>query len=127
MTKKIVQTEKAPAAIGVYSQAVQAGQLLFISGQIPLVANSMEIVSDEFEAQAVQCFTNLKAVCEAAGTTMDNIVKVNISMTDLSNFSMVNTVMSRFFKPPYPARAAVGVAQLPKNALIEIEAIVDLS
>ncbi|HFB66144.1 MAG TPA: RidA family protein [Aeromonadales bacterium] len=127
MTKKTIQTDNAPAAIGIYSQAVQAGNLLFISGQIPLVPETMEMVSDEFEAQAIQCFTNLKAVCEAAGSSLDKSVKVNISMTDLSNFVTVNRVMERFFDQPYPARAAVGVAQLPKDALIEIEAIIDLS
>lgn len=127
MAKKIIQTDNAPAAIGIYSQAVRAGNLLFISGQIPLIPETMEMVSDEFEAQAIQCFTNLKAVCEAAGSSLDKSVKVNISMTDLSNFATVNSVMERFFNQPYPARAAVGVAQLPKGALIEIEAVIDLT
>ncbi len=126
MSKKVIQTENAPAAIGSYSQAVRAGDLLFISGQIPLLPATMEMVSKEFEAQAIQCFNNLKAVCEAAESSLDKIVKLNISLTDLSNFATVNAVMENFFVKPYPARAAVGVAQLPKNSLIEVEAIVDL-
>lgn len=127
MSHKIIATSKAPAAIGTYSQAVRAGDLLFISGQIPLLAETMEMVSEEFEAQAIQAFSNLKTVCDAAGASMNQIVKVNISLTDLSNFAVVNQVMSTFFSEPYPARAAVGVAQLPKDSQIEIEAIVSFA
>lgn len=126
MSKKIIQTKNAPAAIGSYSQAVRAGDLLFISGQIPLLPATMQMVSTEFEAQAIQCFNNLKAVCEAAESSLDKIVKLNVSLTDLTNFATVNAVMEKFFTQPYPARAAVGVAQLPKDSLIEVEAIVDL-
>jgi reactive intermediate/imine deaminase len=123
----IISTNKAPAAIGTYSQAVRAGELLFISGQIPLNPETMEMVSEDFEQQAVQAFSNLKAVVDSAGANMEQIVKINISMTDLANFAVVNTVMSTFFAEPYPARAAVGVAQLPKGSQIEIEAIVSFA
>jgi reactive intermediate/imine deaminase len=127
MTHKIIQTDNAPAAIGTYSQAVRAGDLLFISGQIPLDPKTMEMISEDFTEQAQQAFSNLKSICEAAGASLSQIVKVNISLTDLSNFAVVNQVMSSFFEEPYPARAAVGVAQLPKNSQIEIEAIVSFS
>ncbi len=127
MSHKIINTSNAPAAIGTYSQAVRAGELLFISGQIPLHPQTMEIVSEEFKAQAMQAFSNLKAICDAADASLENIVKLNISMTDLSNFAVINEVMSSFFSEPYPARAAVGVAQLPKNSLVEIEAIVSFA
>jgi len=124
MTKKIIETDKSPAAIGSYSQAVYAGNLLFVSGQIPLVAETMEIISEDFSQQATLCFENLKAICEEANATLDDIVKLNISMTNLANFVTVNEVMASFFNKPYPARAAVGVAALPKDVQIEIEAIV---
>jgi len=124
MTKKIIETDKSPAAIGSYSQAVYAGNLLFVSGQIPLVAETMEIISEDFSQQATLCFENLKAICEEANATLDDIVKLNISMTNLANFATVNEVMASFFNKPYPARAAVGVAALPKDVQIEIEAIV---
>ncbi len=127
MTHKIIQTTNAPAAIGTYSQAVKAGELLFISGQIPLVPETMEMVSADFKLQAMQAFSNLKAICEGADASLSQIVKVNISLTDLSNFAVVNEVMSSFFDEPYPARAAVGVAQLPKGSQIEIEAIVSFA
>ena len=127
MTKQVIHTEKAPAAIGTYSQAIKVGNLVFISGQIPLLPETMEIISNEFEPQAIQAFTNLQAVCEASGGRLADIVKVNISMTDLSYFPVVNKVMEQFFEVPYPARAAVGVARLPKDAQIEIEAILSLN
>jgi len=127
MPNTIISTSNAPAAIGTYSQAVRAGDLLFISGQIPLNPVTMEMVSDDFEQQAVQAFTNLKAVIDAADASIEQIVKINISMTDLSNFAIVNTVMATFFAEPYPARAAVGVAELPKGSQIEIEAIVSFA
>ncbi len=127
MSHTIISTANAPAAIGTYSQAVRAGDLLFVSGQIPLVPDTMEMVSDDFEVQAIQAFTNLKAVIDAAGANFEMIVKVNISLTNLANFAVVNDVMSRFFSEPYPARAAVGVAQLPKGSQVEIEAIVSFA
>lgn len=119
--KIIISTENAPAAIGTYSQAVRVGDLVFLSGQIPLDPKTMEVVSDDFVAQAEQVFKNLSAVAEAAGGTMQNFVKLNIYLTDLSNFAQVNEVMSRYFEQPYPARAAVGVKSLPKDVAIEIE------
>jgi len=127
MVKKIIHTEKAPAAIGTYSQAVQVGQLVFLSGQIPLVPETMQVVEGDFEQQAIQAFSNLSAVCKASGGSLADAVKVNISMTDLSHFPTVNKVMEQFFSAPYPARAAVGVAQLPKGVQIEIEAILSLN
>jgi len=127
MSHIIISTNNSPAAIGTYSQAVRAGDLLFISGQIPLKPDTMEMVSEDFESQAVQAFSNLKAILEAANASFKQVVKINISMTDLANFAVVNDVMSRFFSEPYPARAAVGVAQLPKGAQIEIEAIVSFA
>ncbi|PIP80294.1 MAG: reactive intermediate/imine deaminase [Gammaproteobacteria bacterium CG22_combo_CG10-13_8_21_14_all_40_8] len=127
MTHQVIHTELSPAAIGTYSQAIKTGNLVFISGQIPLLPATMELVSDNFEEQAFQAFSNLKAICEASGGTLADAVKVNISMTDLSNFPLVNKVMEQFFHQPYPARAAVGVAQLPKGSQIEIEAILSLS
>ena len=123
MTRTIIQTDNAPSAIGTYSQAVRVGDTVYISGQIPLHPETMEVVSDSFEAAAHQVFKNLKAVAEASGGTLNNAVKVNISMTDLSNFATVNEVMSQYFDEPYPARAAVEVAGLPKGVPIEIEAI----
>ncbi|MGY0219535.1 RidA family protein [Endozoicomonadaceae bacterium StTr2] len=124
--KQIIHTDKAPAAIGTYSQAVKAGTTVYISGQIPLVPETMELVEGDFEANTVQVFENLKAVAEAAGGTLQDAVKVNIFLTDLSNFATVNEVMARYFEEPYPARAAVGVKELPKGVPVEVEAILDL-
>ncbi|HCH23366.1 MAG TPA: reactive intermediate/imine deaminase [Oceanospirillaceae bacterium] len=121
--KQIIATENAPAAIGTYSQAVRVGDTVYISGQIPLHPATMEVCSQDFAAQAEQCFANLKAVAEAAGGSMADIVKVSIFMTDLSNFPTVNEVMSQYFDQPYPARAAVGVKELPKAVQVEVEAI----
>ncbi|MEM7195893.1 MAG: RidA family protein [Pseudomonadota bacterium] len=126
MTREIIQTDAAPGAIGTYSQAVKTGNLLFISGQIPLSPDTGEIVDESFEAAAHQVFRNLKAIAEAAGATMDDAVKVNISMVDLGNFATVNEVMAQYFSEPYPARAAVGVASLPKGVPVEVEAILAL-
>lgn len=126
MSREIISTPKAPAAIGTYSQAVKAGNTVYLSGQIPLVPETMEIVTGDFATRVHQCFKNLKAVCEAAGGSLNEVVKVNISLTDLSNFATVNEVMAQYFEQPYPARAAVGVAQLPKDAGVEIEAIMVL-
>ena len=121
--KTIISTVKAPSAIGVYSQAVKVGNTVYLSGQIPLVPKSMTMVEGEFQTQAEQVFENLKAVCVAAGGGLQNIVKLNIYLTDLSNFDTVNSVMSEYFNKPYPARAAIGVSQLPKGALIEADGV----
>ncbi|SFX57713.1 RidA family protein [Marinospirillum alkaliphilum] len=121
--RAIINTAKAPQAIGTYSQAVKVGNTVYLSGQIALDPATMEVVSGGFEAQAVQVFENLKAVCEAAGGSMDEVVKVNLYLTDLSNFATVNEVMARYFNKPYPARAAVQVAALPKGVDFEAEAV----
>ena len=125
-TKEIINTENAPGAIGTYSQAVRAGNTVYISGQIPLHPATMEVVDESFAAAAHQVFKNLSAVAEAAGGSLADSVKLNISMTDLSNFGAVNEIMAGYFSEPYPARAAVGVAALPKGVPIEIEAILVL-
>ncbi|GGK57340.1 RidA family protein [Amphritea balenae] len=122
-TKTIIATENAPSAIGTYSQAVKVDNTVYISGQIPLVPATMEMVTESFEAQAVQVFENLKAISEAAGGSMNDLVKVTILLTDLANFATVNEVMSRYFEQPYPARAAYAVKALPKDADIEVEAV----
>lgn len=113
--KAVINTEKAPAAIGPYSQAIKAGNTVYLSGQIPLDPATMELVSDDFEAQARQVFINLKAVCEEAAGSLGEIVKLNLYLVDLDNFAVVNKVMEEFFDKPYPARAAVGVKALPKG------------
>ena len=124
--KIIIATDKAPQAIGTYSQAVKVGSTVYLSGQIPLNPETMEMVSDEFEAQVVQVFENLTAVCAAAGGSLSDIVKLNIFMTDLSNFATVNEIMGRYFKQPYPARAAIGVSQLPKASLVEMDGVMEV-
>ena len=121
--KAVINTEKAPAAIGPYSQAVKAGNTVYLSGQIPLNSETMEIVSDDFEAQARQVFTNLQAVCEEAAGSLGDIVKLNLYLVDLDNFAIVNKVMEEFFSMPFPARAAVGVKALPKGSQVEAEAV----
>lgn len=126
MSKVIVATDKAPAAIGTYSQAVKVGTTVYLSGQIPLVPETMELVSDDFREQAVQVFKNLTAVCEAAGGELQDMMKVQIYLPDLGQFAVVNEVMAEFFKKPYPARAAIGVRALPKGAQIEIDGIMEL-
>ena len=126
MSKKAIHSDAAPAAIGTYSQAVRAGNYVFISGQIPLDPTTMEIVDGDFETRARRVFDNLKAVTEAAGGEMDQIVKVTVFLTDLDNFATVNKVMEAYFSPPFPARAAVGVASLPKGADVEADAILAL-
>ena len=123
MSKTTLHTDKAPAAIGTYSQAAVGGGLTFISGQIPLRADTMEVVEGDFEARAVQVFENLKAVAEAAGGTLNDAVKITVFLTDLDNFAIVNSVMERYFEQPYPARAAVGVASLPKGVDVEADAV----
>ena len=124
--RRIINTEQAPAAIGTYSQAVQAGDTVYISGQIPLDPATMQIVSEDFEAQAQQVFRNLAAVAEAAGTTLQSAVKLTIFLPDLSQFATVNAVMSAYFEEPYPARAAVEVSALPKGVQVEADAILYL-
>ena len=124
--KKIIHTDKAPLAIGTYSQAVATENLTFISGQIPLIPESMEIVSGDFKDRAHQVFKNLEQIASAAGGTLDDAAKVTIFLTDLDNFTSVNEVMAEYFQEPYPARAAVGVSSLPKGVDIEVEAILSL-
>ncbi len=126
MNKKPIHTDDAPSAIGTYSQAIEANGLVFLSGQIPLDPATMEIVDGDFQARAHRVFQNLKAVAAAAGASLDQVVKVNIYLTDLGKFAEVNEVMSQYFDEPYPARAAVGVASLPKDVDIEAEAVLAL-
>ncbi|MBO2622115.1 RidA family protein [Shewanella algae] len=124
--KIIIATDKAPAAIGTYSQAVKVGSTVYLSGQIPLDPATMALAGDDFEAQVIRVFDNLKAVCEAAGGSMADIVKLNIYMLDLGNFATVNEIMSRYFNQPYPARAAIGVKELPKGSLVEMDGVMEL-
>ncbi len=121
--RKAIHTDSAPAAIGTYSQAIRVGDLLFISGQLPLLPSTMELDGQDIETQTRRVYSNLAAIAEAAGADLNDAVKINISMIDLAGFAVVNTVMADYFSQPYPARACVQVAALPKNALIEIEAI----
>lgn len=123
MSKQPIHTDNAPAAIGTYSQAIQTGGLVFISGQIPLVPDTMEVVEGDFETRARQVFSNLEAVAKAAGGSLNDAVKLTIFLTDLDNFAAVNAVMEEFFEQPFPARAAVGVASLPKGVDVEADAI----
>lgn len=125
MSKTVITSPNAPAAIGTYSQAIKAGNTVYLSGQIPLDPKTMELVQG-FEEQTVQVFENLKAVCEAAGGSLADIVKLNIFLTDLGNFATVNEVMGRYFQQPYPARAAIGVASLPRGAQVEMDGILVL-
>ncbi len=126
MNKTIISTDNAPQAIGTYSQAVKMDNTVYISGQIPLVPATMEVVEGGIAAEITQVFENLKAVAEAAGGSLSDIVKVNIYLTDLTNFPTVNEIMATFFDEPYPARAAVGIAALPKGVGVEMEAIMVL-
>ena len=121
--KSIIQTDAAPKAIGTYSQAVKVGNTVYLSGQIPLDPASMELVQGDIKEQIRRVFDNLKAVCEAAGGSLQDIVKLNIFLTDLANFATVNEVMATYFQQPYPARAAIGVAQLPKGAQVEMDGV----
>lgn len=125
MSKQVIHTDKAPAAIGTYSQAIKVGDTVYLSGQIPLNPTSMELV-DGFEAQVVQVFENLKSVAEAAGGSLADIVKLNIFLIDLAHFAAVNEIMGRYFQQPYPARAAIGVAALPKGAQVEMDGVLVL-
>ncbi|MDV3238875.1 MAG: RidA family protein [Gammaproteobacteria bacterium] len=126
MGREIIATSRAPQAIGTYSQAVRAGDTVYLSGQIPLVPETMELIVGGMEAQIRRVFDNLSAVCAAAGGSLADIVKLNIFLTDLSHFPLVNQVMAEYFQQPYPARAAVGVAALPKGAAVEMDAVMVL-
>ncbi len=124
--KSIISTDQAPSAIGTYSQAVKVNNTVYLSGQIPLIPETMAVIEGGFAEQAEQVFKNLVAVCEAAGGNINDMVKVNIFMTDLANFATVNETMSRYFSQPYPARAAIQVSKLPKDVEIEIDGIMEL-
>ena len=123
MTKEYIHTKKAPSAIGAYSQAVKYGDMIFLSGQIPLDPDKMILVSEDIDMQIKQVFVNLKYVLEASGSSLENILKLNVYLTNLKNFSKVNEHMEKIFNKPYPARAAIGINSLPKDSLIEIDAI----
>ena len=127
MAKEIIKTDKAPQAIGTYSQAVKVGNTVYLSGQIPLVPGSGDLVEGDMRAQIKQVFDNLGAVAAAAGGSLQDVVKLNVFLPDLSHFPLVNEVMAEYFQEPYPARAAVGVAALPKGADVEMDAVMDLS
>jgi reactive intermediate/imine deaminase len=127
MERNIIHTSRAPQAIGTYSQAVQTGKTVYLSGQIPLLPESMELVEGSMEEQVRQVFRNLQAVAEAAGGSLADVAKLNVYLIDLSNFPLVNEVMADYFQEPYPARAAVGVAALPKDARVEMDAVLVLS
>lgn len=127
MTRETIHTDKAPQAIGTYSQAVKVGNTVYLSGQIPLVPETMEMIEGDMEANIVRVFENLKAVAEAAGGSLADISKLNIFLTDLNNFALVNEVMARYFEQPYPARAAIGVAALPKGAEVEMDGVMEIT
>jgi reactive intermediate/imine deaminase len=126
MSKQIISTTDAPAAIGTYSQAVRVGNTIWVSGQIPLDPATKELVKGDIEAQTRQVFDNMKAIVMAAGASFDDVVKATVFLIDLSHFALVNKVMAEYFNEPYPARAAVGVAALPRGAQVEVECIVAL-
>lgn len=127
MPREIITTDQAPQAIGTYSQAVKVGSTVYLSGQIPLVPETMTMVDGDIEAQIRRVFDNLSAVAKAAGGSLDDVAKLNIFLTDLANFSTVNEVMAEYFRQPYPARAAIGVAQLPRDAGVEMDAVMELA
>ncbi len=126
MPRQHVHTDNAPAAIGTYSQAVRAGNTLYVSGQIPLDPATGTLVSGDIDAEIRRCFDNVKAIAHAAGSSLEQVVKVSIFLTDLAHFSRVNEIMATYFAMPYPARAAVGVAALPRGARVEVECILQL-
>ena len=126
MSRKIIHSDRAPQPIGAYSQAVRAGDTVYLSGQVPFDPATMQLVTGDFEAQARRVFENLKAVAEAAGGSLSQAVKFNIYLTDLTHFAKVNEIMALYCDKPYPARSTVGVAQLPRGALIEIECVLHL-
>ncbi|OGT63947.1 MAG: reactive intermediate/imine deaminase [Gammaproteobacteria bacterium RIFCSPLOWO2_02_FULL_47_50] len=123
MSREIISTQNAPKAIGTYSQAVKIGRTVYLSGQIPLVPSKMELIEGDMRAQITQVFDNLGAVATAAGGSLADIAKLNIYLTDLTHFPLINEIMANYFKEPYPARAAVGVASLPKGAQVEMDAV----
>jgi reactive intermediate/imine deaminase len=127
MTRQTIHTNRAPQAIGTYSQAVRVGDTVYLSGQIPLDPATMQLVTGDIEAEIKRVFENLKAVAEAANASLANAVKVTVFLTDLAHFAKVNEVMATYFNEPYPARAAVGVAQLPRGARVEVECILSLA
>ena len=127
MTRQIIASNKAPSAIGTYSQAVKVGNTVYLSGQIPLLPETMELCGNEIEAQIIQVFTNLQAVAEAADGSLADIVKLNIFLTNLKHFPLINEIMTKYFKEPYPARAVIGVAELPKGSQVEMDAIMVLA
>ena len=126
MTRKTIQTDNAPQAIGTYSQAVRTGSTVYLSGQIPLLPDTMELVSGDMEAQIRRVFDNLAAVAEATGGSLADVVKLNVFILDLGHFALVNEIMAEYFREPYPARAAVGVASLPRGAQVEMDAVMEL-
>ena len=127
MSREIIHTENAPKAISTYSQAVKVEQTVYLSGQIPLVPESMELIEGDIATQIHRVFDNLAAVCQAAGGELSDVVKLNVFLTDLANFPVVNEIMAEYFTEPYPARAAIGVAALPKGAAVEMDAIMHLT
>jgi len=126
MAREIINTDKAPQAIGTYSQAIKVGTTVYMSGQIPLIPETMEMVEGDISANIRRVFDNLKAVAQAAGGDLKDVAKLNIFLTDLSHFPTVNEVMAEYFTEPYPARAAIGVASLPKDAPVEMDAVLEL-
>ena len=126
MSREIIQTERAPQAIGTYSQAVRCGNTVYLSGQIPLLPDTMELLEGDMQAQIRQVFDNLSAVAEAAGGSLADVAKLNVFLPDLGHFAIVNEVMAEYFTPPYPARAAVGVAALPRDSQVEMDAVMEL-
>lgn len=127
MARTTIQTDRAPQAIGTYSQAVRCGNTVYLSGQIPLDPASMELVAGDMEAQIRRVFDNLVAVAEAAGGSLADVAKLNVFLLDLGHFTLVNEIMARYFQEPYPARAAVGVAALPKGAQVEMDAVMEIN
>jgi reactive intermediate/imine deaminase len=126
MPRQSVRTDQAPAAIGTYSQAVRAGSTLYVSGQIPLDPASGKLISGDIDAEIRRCFDNVKAIAHAAGSSLEHVVKVSVFLTDLAHFPRVNEIMAAYFAQPYPARAAVGVAALPRGARVEVECVLHL-
>ncbi len=126
MTKTVIKTDQAPQAIGTYSQAVRCAGTIYLSGQIPLLPETMEMVDGDIEMQIRRVFDNLRAVARAAGGDLSDIAKLNVFLTDLGDFPVVNSVMAEYFDEPYPARAAIGVAALPKDAGVEMDAVMEL-
>ncbi|MDH3832009.1 MAG: RidA family protein [Gammaproteobacteria bacterium] len=126
MSREIIQTEHAPQAIGTYSQAVRCGNTVYLSGQIPLLPETMELVEGDMQTQIRRVFDNLSAVAEAAGGSLADVAKLNVFLPDLAHFAIVNEVMAEYFTPPYPARAAVGVAALPRGSQVEMDAVMEL-